>query len=125
MNENKDQWETCPTGEIGRMVDSVTSRQRRLVWVRFGGAATVLLLLAVGIVVVTKPTSPEKMSCPDCVTLMADYHKGSLAEESAKRVKHHLLDCPSCRKHFELNFQNGGGSTSQTASNRSIAMLTR
>lgn len=125
MSENNDQWDACPSGEIGHMVDSVTTRQRRLVWVRFGGAATVLLLLAVGIVVATKPTSPEKMSCPDCVTLMADYHQGSLTEESAERVEHHLNDCPSCQEHFELNYLNGEGSTSQTASNRSIAMLTQ
>ena len=125
MSENNDQWDACPSGEIGHMVDSVTTRQRRLVWVRFGGAATVVLLIAVGIVAATIPTSPEDISCGDCRTLMAGYQNKSLTEESAERVKHHLDGCPSCREHFELNYQNGDGSTSQTASNRSIAMLTR
>lgn len=125
MTENKDNWDACPTGAISRMVSEISAKRRKQGWMQFGGAAAAIVVVGAVVVAVAMMSRPSAITCPECVTMMADYESGELDSDYSARVAFHLENCPSCQEHFDRSFHHPNGSTSNSSADRATAMLSR
>lgn len=104
---NPDLWEACPPGELSGMVRRVKARRRTRTWPQVAGASlAVLVLVAGGVFVATRLSSPTQegpagfdfggITCREVQPILPEYLAGTLDEGRARKVRKHVAQCPHC-----------------------------
>jgi hypothetical protein len=101
-NENHNEWQACPPGEVGRLVDGLQNRNRALATQRRMVAAALLLMTAftgyyfVGVLPNAEPNYGG-IVCSRLMELAPQFMAGTLDAEASSWVKTHLAHCKHCR----------------------------
>jgi len=123
-NENHNEWQACPPGEVGRLVDGLQDRRRALAAQRRTVAAALLLMMAftgyyfVGVLPNAEPNYGG-IVCSRLQELAPQYLAGTLDAETSGRIDVHQQHCKHCRNKLNAMSMN---STSVTANNRDTAI---
>lgn len=104
-HHDRDDWETCPTGEIARMVDRrrATDRARRLRTAAAAGGALVLCIgLIAGWMLTQRSHVYGGITCRECLAHGEDFVAGRIEDgELRASVRTHFEECPKCKPHLE------------------------
>ena len=98
-------WTDCPKGQIAMLSQDGRSRERQLIVRRVATmTSTFCVLLFVGYLIVGQPFAKElrgSISCKEVMdnadAFLANTIQGNIFQE----IKHHLIDCESCRNKFK------------------------
>ena len=100
-NENHDEWQACPPGEVGRLVDGLQDRNRSLAVQRRMVAAALLLMTAftgyyfVGVLPNAEPNYGG-IVCSHLMELAPQFLAGTLDAEASSRIETHRKHCKHC-----------------------------
>ena len=124
MTNQNDQWDSCPPGEITRMVAAV-HRKRRQATIKWfaslgGSVCLVLAVLTVATVVWVNQLPAKNLTCREVVDYMQEYHQGILGVGITASIEAHLSDCPSCNDHYE---EYDDGVSSLPAGDKQVARV--
>ena len=98
--EGQQDWQPCPTGEVGRMLASKRRARQISTLTKFAGVAA-LLIVAVSIATSLpdpQPVEAARIRCSDVKRLADDYLAQRLNTQLNQRVEDHLSRCPGCRR---------------------------
>ena len=97
-----EQWDNCPPGLIGSMVERQRRGRHLAKLARVGGAAALAILLLIGVTTSARfsNTVGAEISCPQAVQLFAQYRSDQLDFVTHQKVMQHLQDCPHCRSRY-------------------------
>ncbi len=100
-------WEPCPRGEVGRLVDHLQTRRRRQALTTGAlSVSAVCLLLAAGFFLVPRPGGlvPAArvqriggLSCYEVDAQLDAYVAGTLDAETVHKIDAHVAQCRYCR----------------------------
>lgn len=105
QNPQPDDWQSCPQGELQRMVGDLRSQRRRETLLKWTNSALVVVLVALaGLyayphVFPSPPPAeglPQALSCKQARELAGPLLQGKLDSRQAALVKAHLEVCPPC-----------------------------
>jgi hypothetical protein len=100
-NENHNEWQACPPGEVGRLVDGLLNRNRALAAQRRTVAAVLLLMTAftgyyfVGVLPNSDPNYGG-IVCSRLMELAPQFLAGTLDAETSGRINVHRKHCKHC-----------------------------
>lgn len=104
-HETTSDWQECPAGALGGLVNRLQSRQRAQAARRRTVAAVALGLLFVGGYAgfsgLTASPVHAGLACSDLEQYADAYLQHELDSELTERISHHLADCPHCSERFE------------------------
>ena len=102
-------WNDCPPGEIGGLVESLQSRRRRKTLRQAAGVSTALVLFAL---LVTSwfsgwfagPQPLHAISCKKVHSLAPQFVSGRLDADLSAEIQEHLEECKMCREYLHAEF---------------------
>ena len=103
MSENQsnaDDWQSCPQGEMGRLVDGLRGKRRTRQSMVIGGTVSaVVVMLLVGNFAINWMQPPEiaGLTCQQVASMAEDYVDGKLDPAQAEHVRLHAEKCRHCR----------------------------
>ncbi|HVA50876.1 MAG TPA: zf-HC2 domain-containing protein [Pirellulales bacterium] len=104
---DNDDWQPCPPGVLGGMVQKARRRRRHEVLNRGLAAALVLVLTVWGGVFVASRHQGQAefdfggITCSRVRALMPEYMAGKLAATKSESIRQHLAQCPHCGQLME------------------------
>ena len=126
MSRNDQQWDNCPAGQLGGMVESIRfqKRQQRQVRMTAVGAAVVLTAIAVGVTFAfTTGENKSELKCEQVVELLGEYEQASLSRDMMQRVALHLKNCLNCERERQRLLEQSPGPTSKHGRVNAISLL--
>mgnify|MGYP002624187451 CR=1 FL=1 len=107
MATEEQEWQSCPSGELSKMVEAKRARHRRKRIDRFAVvAAGVMAFIAIGgfslgLFTPDGGNGTRAMACSEVVPQLSAYVQGDLDESIRNDIAAHLNYCPSCRTHHQ------------------------
>ena len=102
-------WNDCPPGEIGGLVESLHTRRRRKTLRQAAGAGTVLVAFALLVASwfsggFDAPQPLHAISCKKVHSLAPRYVSGRLDADLTATIREHLQECKKCRDYVHAQF---------------------
>jgi hypothetical protein len=103
MSENQSNakdWQSCPQGEMGRLVAGLRGKRRTRQSIVIGGtAAAVVVVLMLGNLGISMMQNPgiAGLTCQQVASMAGDYVEGKLDLDQTEQVRLHAEKCGHCR----------------------------
>lgn len=107
MSRKTDNWQACPEGTVGNLVQELRTgkaQQDRRRSFLLATAAAMVLVCATGYFAVTNaPVANNRivLACGQVKQCAAGFLEGTLSEEMMVAVRSHLEKCPGCDQHIK------------------------
>ncbi len=102
-------WNECPPGEIGGLVESLQSRRRRKTLQQAAGASATVVVFAFLVTGWFSGWFPQSqplhaISCQKVHSLAPEYVAGRLNADLNVKIREHLQECQRCRDFIHAEF---------------------
>ncbi len=116
LNQEPEQWDSCPTGEISSMVVLLKTKKKKALIASFVKTASYsFLFMALGLFSLGYYYSNNFLGgipCHECIANLKEYHAYRLEKNPdfntslASSMQQHLKNCPPCRTHYQSVYPN-------------------